>query len=617
MENVRLYVHEKIQNEWVLCDANSFTIENKVELFENKFQNREYKYTSQYDLKLFLIHKTLSFTVESIRDDNTKVFARSIEFTTHDCGRKITKEMKERDYKPQTNLLYLNSLYNRDNELIYNNESSQIFNSYDIPYFNDNYSENYESSNFSVENWTHINSNLQVNGDIRAKEFIQYSDFRLKTNIEELTDAMDIILSLNAKKFQWKKDSNASDGQIGGKRAIGLIAQEVRKVLPNIVDEHNGYLSVSYSQIIPILVEALKQHIIEMKEFKKGIEQQVIDLREALNLLSQNTEKTKSFRKSLDLTSEQVKERLRQEKFKNEKINKSINHKKIPNELNRFIKQHKRNNSIGYNEQANVEINLNSKGLSSHPFDESDFKLKKIKWKIVSVILILLTIASVGLGVYLLNYKLPISPTVSYELLSQSSFESINENGDVNNWEGPYLLATTRLEDFIEMSDRIRPIEDEWVKEIQPYHGDSMLQLSTNTTSNVNFYAKMKIPIDDYENIRYFNVSARAAYSFDLEKSIASSIFQFNVFINYEKETLSYGVDFDHDDMKKWNYIEAIIECKKMKIESVEIILVSTFIGTSFWDLIELKAIRSELPDYIYLSNEISPRYCNGLLICT
>lgn len=51
--------------------------------------------------------------------------------------------------------------------------------------------------------WTHVNSNLQVNGVARARGYITYSDMRLKTSIEDIVDAMHIVCSLKAHKFEW------------------------------------------------------------------------------------------------------------------------------------------------------------------------------------------------------------------------------------------------------------------------------------------------------------------------------------------------------------------------------------------------------------------------------
>ncbi len=57
---------------------------------------------------------------------------------------------------------------------------------------------------------------------------MQYSDVRLKTDIEDIVDAISIISKLEGKRYTWKKDNPKVSGK-GGEKAIGLIAQEVKK----------------------------------------------------------------------------------------------------------------------------------------------------------------------------------------------------------------------------------------------------------------------------------------------------------------------------------------------------------------------------------------------------
>jgi hypothetical protein len=72
-----------------------------------------------------------------------------------------------------------------------------------------------------------------VQGVVRAQGFIQYSDARLKTDITELTDALTLLTSLEGKTYRWKQDQDVCQGK-GSKRVIGLIAQEVQKILPEV-----------------------------------------------------------------------------------------------------------------------------------------------------------------------------------------------------------------------------------------------------------------------------------------------------------------------------------------------------------------------------------------------
>lgn len=143
---------------------------------------------------------------------------------------------------------------------------------------------------------------LDVNGVVRAKAFLQFSDLRLKTDISDLVDALDIVSKLQGKSYCWKNDGTANSNT-GGNRVIGLIAQEVQKVLPEVIlygyrpldwlltkqvvyeDTQTGLLSVSYSEIVPILIEAFKQHLREYSSDKVEVHAQLGELRAKLEKL--------------------------------------------------------------------------------------------------------------------------------------------------------------------------------------------------------------------------------------------------------------------------------------------------------------------------------------------
>ena len=76
------------------------------------------------------------------------------------------------------------------------------------------------------------------------------SDRRLKTNIKPLQYELAGLLKLNPVSFNWIKSGESSDG---------LIAQEVQKVFPKAVHvAEDGYLNVSYQQLVPYLIKAIQ-----------------------------------------------------------------------------------------------------------------------------------------------------------------------------------------------------------------------------------------------------------------------------------------------------------------------------------------------------------------------
>ena len=101
--------------------------------------------------------------------------------------------------------------------------------------------------------------NLEVSGSIRTSAAVfQSSDERLKSNILTVTDGLSKVVSSRGVTFD--KD---------GTNQYGVIAQEIQKVLPEVVSEdNNGYLSVNYNGIVGVLIEAIKELKNEVDDLK-------------------------------------------------------------------------------------------------------------------------------------------------------------------------------------------------------------------------------------------------------------------------------------------------------------------------------------------------------------
>lgn len=116
-----------------------------------------------------------------------------------------------------------------------------------------------------------VSPNLYVEGDVVA---YYSSDERLKNNILSIDNCLNKVMSLDAVSFDWNKKQNAYSGH-----DIGLIAQQVNEVAPEIVEERkDGYLALKYEKMVPLLVGAIKdqQKIIdEMREEIKELKNQI------------------------------------------------------------------------------------------------------------------------------------------------------------------------------------------------------------------------------------------------------------------------------------------------------------------------------------------------------
>ena len=104
-----------------------------------------------------------------------------------------------------------------------------------------------------------------------ANNVTAYSDARLKTNVNTINDALSIVGKLRGVSFDWKAD---------GKHSIGVIAQEVEEVLPELVTTSEGVnpatqeieeiKSVDYGKMVGVLINAINELKAEIEELKGG-----------------------------------------------------------------------------------------------------------------------------------------------------------------------------------------------------------------------------------------------------------------------------------------------------------------------------------------------------------
>ncbi len=97
------------------------------------------------------------------------------------------------------------------------------------------------------------------------------SDVRFKKNIHPLDDSLNKVLKLNGVSYEWKTDEYKDKGFPDG-RHYGVIAQEIEKVLPEVVNTGaDGAKAVAYTEIIPVLIEAIKEQQKEIEQLKKAL----------------------------------------------------------------------------------------------------------------------------------------------------------------------------------------------------------------------------------------------------------------------------------------------------------------------------------------------------------
>lgn len=120
----------------------------------------------------------------------------------------------------------------------------------------------------------YFDGNVKVVGNLSTSSYTTLSDYRLKDNIRQVDDgSLNKVKEMNVVKYRFKNleldmgDTAQKvyymypeDSQILKKDHFGLIAQELKEIYPELVDEgEDGYLSVNYMELVPILIKSIQE----------------------------------------------------------------------------------------------------------------------------------------------------------------------------------------------------------------------------------------------------------------------------------------------------------------------------------------------------------------------
>jgi hypothetical protein len=108
---------------------------------------------------------------------------------------------------------------------------------------------------------------LTVNGSVSASAYNVSSDRRLKSNIRNTHYGLKEVMQLQPVSWNWKDNSMGSFSQ------LGLIAQDAKRVLPEVVsgNEETETLSINYTELIPVLINAIKEQQQQIDELNKRL----------------------------------------------------------------------------------------------------------------------------------------------------------------------------------------------------------------------------------------------------------------------------------------------------------------------------------------------------------
>jgi hypothetical protein len=124
--------------------------------------------------------------------------------------------------------------------------------------FNSNYTLNVKG-NTNVSGNMNVTNNLLIGGSIT-----HFSDYKLKTNITKLESSLNKIQNINGYTYN-RIDLNDN------KTYLGLIAQEVEKEYPDIIEYTDDIRSINYQSFTAILIESIKELNIKVMELEKRI----------------------------------------------------------------------------------------------------------------------------------------------------------------------------------------------------------------------------------------------------------------------------------------------------------------------------------------------------------
>ena len=125
-----------------------------------------------------------------------------------------------------------------------------------------NFVSGYYSGGLAVGHTAYTSNTIRCSGDVVA---FYSSDERLKDNIKPIENSLEKVGQLKGYEFDWNDKQEVYEGH-----DVGVIAQEVEKVVPEIVEtrEHDGYKAVKYEKLVPLLINAINELKAEIEELK-------------------------------------------------------------------------------------------------------------------------------------------------------------------------------------------------------------------------------------------------------------------------------------------------------------------------------------------------------------
>lgn len=109
-------------------------------------------------------------------------------------------------------------------------------------------------------------------GSLWANGTTYASDARFKQNVTPIQSPLQKLLRLDGVEYEMKTDEFSKSHFMPG-RQMGLLAQDVEKIIPEVVNEKDGYKGVDYAKLVPLLIEAIKEQNKKIETMERQIEE--------------------------------------------------------------------------------------------------------------------------------------------------------------------------------------------------------------------------------------------------------------------------------------------------------------------------------------------------------
>ncbi|MCA1620537.1 MAG: tail fiber domain-containing protein [Acidobacteria bacterium] len=120
---------------------------------------------------------------------------------------------------------------------------------------------------------------LHVNGTVAGVgPYVNASDLRYKRDIRTIPGALSKVLSLRGVTYDWRREQFPALNFSAG-RQVGFVAQEVERVVPEaVVRDAEGFRSVAYSHLVPVVVEAVREQQAQVERQQEQLERQQTEI---------------------------------------------------------------------------------------------------------------------------------------------------------------------------------------------------------------------------------------------------------------------------------------------------------------------------------------------------